>query len=110
MKKQGVTSVAANGVSGNVLAGSIVELINRPSQVRFYVVGAATGLKATINSGAETLMEESDVSQANRFPIDPDDLVVRDVAMPGDRLGLNLRNTTAGALNVFWAVDVQPLK
>lgn len=110
MRVQGSTSVAANSVSGNVLAGKLIEFVNRPSLVKFYAVGAATGVNCTIQSGAETLMEESLISQANRFPIDPDDLVVKDVAMPQDRLVINFRNTTGGALVVYWAVETVPIR
>ena len=63
---------------------------------------------ATVYSGADTLMEESAVSTANRFPIDPDDMF-KDVAAPGDRLKVAIRNPTAGALTYFVVVETQPV-
>lgn len=111
MKIQGVTNVAAGGSNNNVLAGSAFEFVKRPSLVRFYVVGNAAGdQRVTIQSGSEVLMEESPVSRAARFPVIPDDLVCEDIAMPGDRLKLAIRNTGAGAVDTFWAVEVRELQ
>lgn len=109
MRVQGTTSVAANSSSGNVLSGKILEIVTRPSKVRFAAVAAAAGVKGTISSGAELLLEESDLSAANRFPLDPDDVIITDAAVPQDRLSMSFRNTTAGALVVNWWVDVQQL-
>lgn len=110
MKIQGVTSVAAGGSNVNVLSGSAFEFIKRPSRVAFYIVGDAAGeMRATVQSGAEVLMEEAPISRAARVPVVPDDLTVQDVAMPGDRLKLALRNTGAGANNTFWAVQIDEI-
>lgn len=106
MRVQGSTSVAANGSSGNVLSGKVLEIVQRPSKVRVFATAAAAGIVGSFTSGNELVMEESAISQANRFPLDPDDKCVEDVAMPGDRLSLSFRNTTGGALVVYWAVDV----
>jgi len=111
-KIQGVTSIAASPASNNnVLAGSAFEFVKVPSLVRFYAVGDAAGeLRVTIQSGSDVLLEESPVSRAARVPIVPDDLTVEDVAEPGDRLKLAVRNTGAGANNLFWAVEVVPAR
>lgn len=109
MRKQGSTVVAANGASGNVLSGDVIEFPERPSRVRVYATGSAVGLVASIRAGSRTLMSESTVSQANRFPLDPDDRMVQDAALPGQRLQLEFRNTTGGALTAFWAVDSDPV-
>lgn len=110
MRVQGVTSVAANGTSGNVLAGKVLEITQRPSVVKvFAVAAAASSIKGTFFSGSDIVMEESDISGANRFPISPDDMTCQDVAGPLDRLNLSFRNTTAGAVVVNWFVDVTPI-
>lgn len=107
MRIQGVTNLAAGAANNNVLAGSAFEFVSRQSIVRFYVVGDAAGAaRATIQSGSDVMMEESPISRANRFPQAKDDLTAEDVAMPGDRLKLALRNTGAGAIDVFWAVEI----
>ena len=109
MRFQESVSVAANLSSGNVLAGKQLEFPERPSRLRVFAVSAATGIRATISSGTETLLEESHVSFANRFPLDPDDKVIEDGVLPGKRLSLVFRNTTGAAIVVQFAVDVTPV-
>lgn len=109
MRKQGSTSVAANASSGNVLAGDIIEFPERPSRIKIFAAAAAVGLVATARTGSRTMMPESAVSQANRFPLDPDDRMVQDVALPPQRLQLEFRNTTGAAIIVYWAVDSDPI-
>jgi hypothetical protein len=109
MRKQGTTSVAANASSGNVLVGDIIEFPERPSRLRVYAAAAAVGLVAEVKAGARTMMSESAVSQANRFPIDPDDRMVQDGVLPNQRLFLTFRNTTGAAIIVYWAVDLDPV-
>lgn len=106
---QGSTSVSANSTSSNVLSGKILEIVTRPSQVAVYAAASAVGLNGTFVCGSDLVTEESAVSQANRFPIKPDDEFARDVAAPSDRLNLTFRNTTAGALTVYWMVEVNPI-
>lgn len=106
----GVTSLAAGASNNNVLAGSAFEFTARPSVVRFYGTGDAAGLiRVTLQSGTDVLMEESPISRANRFPIKPDDLMAEDVAAPGDRLKLAVRNTAGVAADLFWRVEVEDL-
>lgn len=109
MRVQGSTSVAANGSSGNVLAGKQIQYPERPSRVIFAAAAAATGLVGTVTAGSRTLMEESHISPANRFPVKPDDQMVQDVAMPNQLLGLSFRNTTGAAIIVQWSVDSDPV-
>ena len=110
MRVQGSTSVAANGTSGNVISGKILEFVTRPSLCKFFAAASAAGITAQVTSGPDVVLESgSVVSQANRFPIDPDDVLARDVAGPGERLNMTFSNTTAGALTVYWAVEVTPI-
>jgi len=111
VKIQGVTNLLAGASDKNVLAGSVFEFIKVPSMVRFYVVGDSGGnIRATIQSGTDVLMEEAPISRQARFPVIPDDITAEDVAMPGDRLKLAIRNVHAAtAFDTFWAVDVTPL-
>lgn len=107
MKLSGVTNILANATNPNVLAGSVLEFVQRPSIVKFWVVGDAGGAaRATITSGTDVLMEESPVSRAARMPLYNDDLTAQDAAVPPDRLKLALRNTSGAAIDVFWAVEV----
>lgn len=106
----GVTNLLAGGSNNNVLAGSAFEFVGRPSIVRVYATGDAAGLiRVTLQSGSDVFMEDSPISRANRFPIKPDDLVAEDVAAPGDRLKLAVRNTAAVAADLFWRVEVDEI-
>lgn len=108
MRVQFSASLAAGASVTNVLSGTQLELINQACLAKFGIVGSAAGLLASVYSGADTIMEESAVSSANRFPVDPDDFF-KDVAMPGDRLKVALRNPTGVALTYFVIVETVPL-
>lgn len=109
MKITKSASVAAGASVANILTGSQLEIVNQPSMVKFGLVASAAGMLGSIFSGADTILEESDLSPANRMPIDPDD-ILRDVAVGGDRLKIAVRNPTGGALTYFATVEVIPLR
>lgn len=102
-------SVPANSVSGNVVAGKPFEFVTRPSLIRVYATGSATGLNATVLVGGISVVQDQLISAANRFPIRPDDLLIEAPAPPGSRLVITLRNTTAGALTGITMVEVIPV-
>lgn len=106
---QGSTVIAANDQNNNVLAGSAFEYLPMHANVRVALVGSAAGLTCTVQSGSDVLMEDSPISFANRFPVWPDDYALEDVAAAGDRLKLQARNTTAGALTLYWAARIDPI-
>lgn len=102
-------SVAANTTVDNVLAGKEYEFMPFDGGVEFGIVAAATGVQATVVSGTDILMRNGAISEANRFPVYPDDFSLSDVAGQGERLIVSIINTTAGAIVVFTAVKVTPL-
>jgi hypothetical protein len=107
---QGVTNIAAGASNPNVLAGSAFEFLGYHAKVNIAIVGDAGGnFRATVQSGTDVLLEESPVSRAARIPVWPDDYGLEDIAGAGDRLKIAVRNVSAGALDVFWAVKVTPL-
>jgi len=107
---QGVTSVAAGATNSNVLSGSIFEYLPYNARVSFGLVGDAAGeLRVTVTSGQDVILEEAPVSRAARFPINPDDFTLADVARGGERLVVKVRNTGAGANSLFWAINLVPL-
>lgn len=98
----------AAGATNNPLSGSIYEYPG-DSHVRIALVqqSATVGaIVATVQSGSDTLMEESPISNANRYPVDPDDYGLEDDVLDGERLRVLLRNTTAGAISVWVAVKI----
>jgi hypothetical protein len=101
---QDSVSVAANGVSANVLAGQLYEFVNPGTQVTLSCTGSATGLRITFICGVPVINDQA-INLQNRFPIVPDDIITSG-PMPGGRMVLTARNTTAGALTFFWRVDL----
>lgn len=104
-----VRSVAANTVVENVLAGKLHEFLPGRSIVRIMAAGSAAGLRVSALIGGESVVQDQEISAANRFPIFPDDIVTEAAGLPGDRLTVSVRNTTAGALTSNITVDVQPM-
>lgn len=105
------TSVPANGISFP-LVGSVYEYLTFPANVEIAMnqqSGAVGAVLATVNSGPDTLQEEGAISANARVPIYPDDFILQDEAAQGDRLRVQLRNTTAGIIVVVTAVRLTPL-
>jgi hypothetical protein len=101
---QDSVSVAANSVSANVLAGQIYEFVPPGARVSLSVSGSATGLRLTFIVGVPLINDQA-MNLQNRFPVIPDD-VVHAGPVPGGRMILTFRNTTAGALTAFWRIDL----
>ncbi len=101
-------SVVANTVVANALSGKSNEFITETSRVRFSVVASAIGMFCTCLVGDEVVVEDQEVSAANRSPLVPDDLLADAGGLPGDRVVVKLRNSTGGALVAFTRVDIEP--
>lgn len=106
----GQAVIAAGAVNLNVFAGSIWEFPDRNYYGRLALTGDATFfLRATVQCGARTHLEESQISGANRPPILPDDLLVSKFPVPrGQRLILKVRNPDAAVHTVFWNLHLEP--
>lgn len=105
-------NVAANSASGNVLAGSPFEFAAANSIISLAVVragGTPGDINADFQIGGESITSQANVSTRNAFPSFRDDVLAQAGAEAGERLFLNLNNTTAGALDVDVLVDVRPL-
>lgn len=106
---QSSISIAASSVNDNVIAGSQFEFLPYNAQLLFALNGSATGLVADVYSGTDVLAEQMSVNALNRVPINPDDFLLTDVAGGGERIKIRCRNTTGGALTLFYALIVNPL-
>lgn len=102
----GIVTIPANERSGNVLAGSIFEFMPGDGLVNFLMTGDATGLKADCLIGGEAVALAARIPPTNRFPVKPDDSLVVAGAFAGQRLFLDLNNTTIGALTLQFMVEV----
>lgn len=102
-------SVAANTTIQNVIAGKLHEFLSEPSRVALYATGSAVGLNYSLLVGGEASVDDQEVSAANRFPVVPDDFVAEHGGLPGDRILVRVRNTTAAAITAFTRVEVNPV-
>lgn len=99
--------IAANATVDNIFAGSQFEFIRRDSILSLAVVGSAAGLVGTFQAGSDLVLEESPLLVRAGFPVIPDDFYYQTGAIAGDRVGLRIRNTTAGPLTVRTVLQVQ---
>lgn len=97
-------SVAANSVSANQLAGKLFEFLDRPASILLAAAAAAAGINVTLLVGGRSVVQDEAISQANRFPIIPDDVVTEERGI--GRIILTFRNTTGAAILVNWSVDI----
>jgi hypothetical protein len=100
-------SVAANATNSNVLAGEMFEFLppGRHS-ISLALSGSAAGIVATFSVGGVTVAERIVLAPTNRSPILPDDFVTSIGGVGGERLLLQLSNTTSGALVGNWTVRI----
>ena len=103
-------SVAANTTNSNIVNGSAFEYARGRQLLSAGVSAAAAGVLTTITSGADVILEESACPILTRFPIVPDEMYFNDVMEMFDRLRIQMRNTTGGALVTRAAVLLQPLQ
>lgn len=104
-----VQVVGANATTGNIFAGNIFEFVAQPSIVSFFIVAAAPGLNVDVLVGNESIANDQEVSDANRWPRLNEDLLARTGALQGERIVVRLRNTTIAGINVRSLAEVLPL-
>lgn len=102
-------SVPANSTVDNVVTGSIYEFMPFNAELNIGMTASATGLVAAVNTGSDTLQEESPVNILTTFPVVPDQMDLQDRTMQGERLVVRVRNTTGGALTYRLLVQITPL-
>jgi len=103
-------SIPANSSVENVFAGSAFEFARGPQLVTLGITQSAVGLLATFTSGADVVVEESAPPVKTVMPVIPDDFYASDIAAPGDRYVLRVRNTTAGPLTVRAVLQIQDIR
>jgi len=103
-----VQTVAANATVDNVLAGKVHEFLPKDSIVRVLLSAAAAGVRASLLVGEASVVDDQEVSDSNRFPISPDDMMAEAAGFGGDRLLLKLRNTTGAGIAVKMHTTVEP--
>ena len=102
-------SVAANSTSANIMAGNLYEVLARPSIIEFGMTSSAAGILATIMVGGDVLMQDQEISSANRFPVVPDDWILKAAGRAGAKIYIVLRNRTGGALTCWVVLNITPV-
>ena len=103
--------VPAGGSLVNVLTGSAFEFAPDAEEIEVYATQVSGGgiLVADVQFGSSVQMEQGPLADeigAGQGPRIPDNLLVSDVAVPGDRLKVSLRET-AGLAAGDWTVMVR---
>ena len=103
--QEGNLSVAPNSTSTNRVAGLTHEFLDRPASIVLAAAAAAVGVNVSLLIAGVALVDDQSVSQANRFPILPDDIIASE-DVGGGRIILRFRNTTGSPIIVNWLIDV----
>lgn len=94
-----ISEDVAAGATVNVLSQKRFENVARTGMITLAHTGAAAGLEAEFFVADRNALERSPVGGANRVPQIPEDVAVDDVdAFQGEKLQLNVTNTSGGAL------------
>lgn len=91
-------SLGAGASNPNLFNGSAFEYARGRQLLSLGVTAAATGSFITIQSGADIILEESPPYVATLFPVVPDQMFYNDIMEPFDRLRVQARNPTGGAI------------
>lgn len=102
-------SIAANSQNDNILAGKLHEFLVEHARVVVAAAASAGGLRMSFLIGGEAVVQDQEVSSANRFPQLPQDFFAEGAGFPQDRIVLPLRNTTAAAITAQVSIDVIPI-
>lgn len=97
--------------SASALLNDQYEYLPFDAQVEIGITADATGVLATIYSGSDLLSDEGPVAirAINIPPLYPDDFWHNDVAAAGDRLKVNVRDTSGAARVVMVVVRITPI-
>lgn len=102
-------SVAANATSANIMAGNLYEVLARPSIVEFGMTSVSAGILATVMIGGDVIVQDQEISNANRYPIVPDDWVVKAAGRAGSKIYITLRNRTGAAILATVVLNITPV-
>jgi hypothetical protein len=106
------TRVLAAGENvANLLAGELHEFLRTNSMVWLALNGDANGSEVQFSfiSGLETVVSQAEASEIDRAPVWPDDFLISDAGLAGDRLTLQVRNTNGAATRTIrYALRIEP--
>lgn len=109
---RGETSIGASSTNENVLQGSDFEFLNQLSVVDVVMSQSAIGLQIDVKADSDSLAASvvpNIEAAAGRLIEDQDGVVRRQLLRAGSRLKIRARNTTGGALDLNWMVNITPV-
>lgn len=103
------TNLAANA-QAFPLQGNQYEFLPFNARVEFAIVANAAGIDVTVYSGSDVLQQNGPATVKATPPLYPDDFLLDDVAMAGERLNVILRETAGVATtDIETVVKITPL-
>lgn len=103
------TNLAANATAFP-LQGNQYEYLPFNARVEFAIVASAAGIDVTVYSGSDVLQQNGPATVKATPPVYPDDFLLDDVAMAGERLNVVLRETAGVATtDIETVVKITPL-
>lgn len=105
------TDLSAGATVENALADSAYEFLPFNAMLQIFVTEDSQNddVRLTLIAGSDTIMEESFVSQQNRFPTE-DDLLMEEALPAGTRLKMRFRNVDAAvATSARFKVNILPI-
>jgi hypothetical protein len=103
------TNLAANATAFP-LTGNQYEYLPFNARVEFAIIASAAGIDVTVYSGSDVLQQAGPATVKATPPVYPDDFLLDDVAMAGERLNVILRETAGVATtDIETVVKITPL-
>ena len=103
------TNLAANA-QAFPLQGNQYEFLPFNARVEFAIVANAAGIDVTVYSGSDVLQQNGPATVKATPPLYPDDFLLDDVAMAGERLNVILRETAGVATtDIETVVKITPI-
>ncbi|HDZ44418.1 MAG TPA: hypothetical protein ENH80_10810 [Phycisphaerae bacterium] len=103
-------ALAIGGSLENVLTGSQFEIMPGTARIwhlSFGIISDVDLVFADILTGTDVLMENGELSNANRWPTD-DDFDLFDLVAAAERIKIRLRNDNAAAAEVRTVIKITP--
>lgn len=101
----------ATGSTATPIQGDQYEFLPFNAYIEIGIVADNSGVTATVFAGSDVLQTNGPVTQKATPPLVtyPDDYVITDHVLAGDRLGIFLSNANAGTVNVGVKVRITPV-
>jgi hypothetical protein len=103
------TTLTANQLTGNILAGNINEFLARPALVSVFMSASGSSPQVSMTAGGVSVAQGNICPNTNRFPVRPDDGIVQFQAPAGARLFMQLRETAGATPTVITVIDIDYL-